>query len=663
MKNLYTNLKICGVAGVAALLLIGCERDLSDDAVEALFPSTPDIYVDDPVNLTDEFFESFDPNGGANPDGFNTTTEESYEGSSSIQISVPAPDDPNGGFIGGIFRDRGDGRNLTDYDALTFWAKGSTTANIDEVGFGVDFDRDFNPFAVSRTGLRLSTAWRKYVVPIPDPSVLTQERGLFVFSTGTMSSGGVGFDFFIDNLRFEKLGTIAQPRPSIFQGEDVFQQGFIGSQFEVTSLQETFNTVTNGDVTVNVAPGYFTFTSSDPSVAVVDENGLVEIVGASPMDMNGDPIPTIITAALKTGEDEELLEADGSLSVNSIGQFNSAPVPDRDQENVISIFSDAYNNVPVDYYNGFFNGDGQTTEGGAPPLNIAGDQVINYTRLNFVGIGSFLNVQPINASSMTHLHVDINVQEVMQGSDFIRLQLLNGVQTGNETAGSFTLRASDLTTDDWEGFDIPLSNFSGLGGRDQIGLLFFISDNTISNILVDNIYFYREVVDPTPIVDDSGNTQVVLPIGFESTTLNYNINPFEGAENEIITNPDQSGINTSSRVLRTIKPAGSAFFAGTFIDLEAPIDFSSSQVMRMKVWSPKANIPVRMALETAGGGNQIFVDVNVPVANEWVELEFNFSALFNPGLSYQRVVFINEFIDGTPGDGSTYYADDIRVLD
>ena len=38
---------------------------------------------------------------------------------------------------------------------------------------------------------------------------------------------------------------------------------------------------------------------------------------------------------------------------------------------------------------------------------------------------------------------------------------------------------------------VSLANF-GLASRNQIGLLFFVSQTTISNIFVDNIYFYKE---------------------------------------------------------------------------------------------------------------------------------------------------------------------------
>ncbi|MFD0931565.1 Ig-like domain-containing protein [Psychroflexus salinarum] len=640
-------LQLLGLVILSITMITSCERDVSDDAVLATFPTNAQVFNDAPVGLTDEFFISFDPAGGANVNGFGTDDSESYEGTTSIRIDVPAPNDPDGGFIGGIFRDRGEGRNLTSYDALTFWAKGSTTG-VFEAGFGSDFIED--KYRTTNSNLQLSTDWKKYIIPIPDPSKLVQERGMFTFSAGTQSTNGMGFTIWIDEIKFEDLGTVAQPRPRIENGQTTIAQTFIGGNLQVGGLTQTFNT-TQGDVTTNITPYYFEFSSSNESVATVNELGRVDVIGSGTAE---------ITATLGGNE------AAGSLIIESLGDFTPAPVPARDPENVISVFSDAYDNVPVDYYNGFFTGDGQTTQGGDGPngadINIEGDGIINYTSLNFVGIGTFLNVPTLDISSMSHLHVDINVNEDIDPGDFITLQLLNDVG-GNETSGSVTLNAEELSTGEWRSFDIPLSEFSGLSSRAKIGLLFFISDNSISDIYVDNIYYYKEVVDAQPNVNDEDATQLQLPLGFESNNVSYNFTSFEGADSAVEANPSASGINPTSTVGRYTKGNGAAFFAGSFLDLSTPIDLSNNQTVNMKVYSPKANIPVRLALETAGGENQIFVDTNTTTSNEWEELEFDFSSVYNPAIDYQRVILFFEFIEGTPGDGSTYYFDDIQIID
>ncbi len=93
------------------------------------------------------------------------------------------------------------------------------------------------------------------------------------------------------------------------------------------------------DQTVNVAPAYFTFNSSNPGVASVDALGMVTVHSGG----------TTVITAVSGGK-----EAQGSLTVNSSGEFTHAPAPAADQENVISIFSNAYTNVPVDFYNGYW---------------------------------------------------------------------------------------------------------------------------------------------------------------------------------------------------------------------------------------------------------------------------------------------------------------------
>ena len=652
MKNIkFFNSKTTLLLSFILIAIVGCERDLSDDAVPATFSSIGDVFTDNFVGMGTDFYLPF---ADSKQDAFSVDNQVGFESSASYRVDVPNADNPDGNYAGAILRVDGAGRDLSGYDALTFYAKASQGVNFGEVGFGLDFLED--KYQVTASGLSIGTNWTKYTIPIPDASVLVQERGVFWYSTGTQNTGGSGYTVWFDEIKFERLGTVAQPRPKILNGQDQFLETFNGSVLPIGGLTQTFNLASGIDQTVAAAPAYFTFSSSNTNVATVNESGVVNVVGPSPTDPDtGEFIPTVITATL------DGVVAEGSLTLVSLGPFTEAPVPTQSPENVISLFSDAYTNVPVDYYNGFFNGDGQTTQGGAPPTNVGGGEVINYTNLNFVGIGTFLDVQPIDATQMTHLHVDINVQEAIDPGDFIRLQILNGVQTTNEISGSRIINSTELSQNEWRSFDIPLGEFTGLSARDALGLLFFISDSTISNIYVDNIYYYKEVVDPTPNVDDSAATQVALPIGFESS-LTYNFVGFEGADTAVEANPDQSGINPTATVMRTTKTVGAQFFAGTALELDAQVDFSTSQKFRMKVWSPKAGIPIKVRFENAANTIGIELDSNTTTMNEWEELEWDFSEL-NTSASYVRIVVFFEFIPGTPGDGSTYYFDDLKILE
>ena len=475
--------------GLIALSLFfsSCEREVSDDSIDASYPRVGEIFTDAPVGLTDAFFESFDPATGANPNGFGTDNDVAYAGNTSIRIDVPAPNDPDGGYIGGIFRDRGNGRNLSGYDALTFWVKGSTTASIGTVGFGVDFVE--NKYQVLAENIQLSTDWRKIVIPIPDPSKLTQERGMFLFSAGTESSNGVGFTFWIDELRFEKVGNTALINPFILNGEDNTVDGFIGSSIPIDQLGANYNLANGQNISLTTAAGYFNFVSSQTNVATVNEKGVVNIIGSEGT--------TVISASLGN------VIAQGSLTINAAGSFPHAPIPTRNAANVVSLFSDAYFNVPVRHYNGYF-APFQTTQGGAgnDPFNVdiqapfangELDNIINYTQLNFVSIGMYETVPNVNISGMTHIHMDINVRETLNSGDFVRIELETG--TGSTPASaSFVINFTSLSNvdaDGWVSLDIPLSSFPGLTNTANLGQVFFITDNTISNIWVDNVYFFN----------------------------------------------------------------------------------------------------------------------------------------------------------------------------
>lgn len=457
--------------GLGLAIFYSCERDFSDDVRFASLASTGEIFLDAPVGLGSDFYLPFQ---GSKATAFSVDENEGYESEASIRIDVPNANDPEGSFAGAIFRVDGAGRNLTRFDALTFYAKASRGVVIGEIGFGQDFGE--NKFQATRNNIALGTQWAKYVIPIPDPSKLIDERGMLWYSAGTALTDGFGYTFWLDEVKFEQLGTLAQSRPAILNGQDVEQEGFLGVPIALSGLTQTFNTGSGENVTVTATPSYFTFESTDIDVARADERGVVSVVGTG---------QATITASIAN------VAAEGSLALSVTREFDFAPAPPaRDPGDVISIFSDAYANVAVDYYNGFFIPDGQTTQGGEPPLDIAGDQVINYTDLNFVGIGFFDEVPPVDASAMTTLHVDIKVNEAIEPGDFIRVQLLNSV-ANNETSGVFTIDGSALAEDQWVSFDIPLVDFTGLTDRSQLGLLFFISDSTVSDIFVDNIYFYR----------------------------------------------------------------------------------------------------------------------------------------------------------------------------
>jgi hypothetical protein len=154
---------------------------------------------------------------------------------------------------------------------------------------------------------------------------------------------------------------------------------------------------------------------------------------------------------------------------------------------------------------------------------------------------------------------------------------------------------------------------------------------------------------------------VLLPVDFESPTVNYAFSDFGGGAVTKINNPQVNGINTSTKVGKMVKNTGEVY-GGSLVALGTPIDFSANKVFRMKVFSPRVGAKVLLKVENlTNGGINFEKEVATTVANSWEDLVFDYSAI-NVSNSYQKIVLIFDL--GTAGDGSanfTWLFDDIRL--
>jgi hypothetical protein len=207
----------------------------------------------------------------------------------------------------------------------------------------------------------------------------------------------------------------------------------------------------------------------------------------------------------------------------------------------------------------------------------------------------------------------------------------------------------------WEELSFDLSTFDAFDesvGYDR--LIVFYDFNSPG----EGTSFY---FDDVRMASENEPTSVMLPVGFENSGLTYELTPFEGADSAVEENPFQEGINTSNTVVRSTKTEGALFYAGTTLQLDGPIEFNGNNKISVKVYSPKADIPVRVKLEN-NDDSGIFaeVDANTTVANQWEELVFEFSDE-QIAQEYSKVILFFEIIEGVSGDGSTYYYDDIQL--
>ncbi|GAB4418713.1 MAG: hypothetical protein OHK0039_30440 [Bacteroidia bacterium] len=454
--------------GIWLVLILGtgCERTL-DELKPAEFPADGTVFLDNfSAGLEYAAF------GGSDVMAFEVVDEGAYKGTSVMRFSVPDFEDPSGAYAGGAFFVPG-GRDLSGFTVLTFWARASQAANIDVLGFGNDLVA--NRFITTISNTPVNTNWRKYYIPIPDPARLTQEGGMFFYSEGP--ENGRGYTFWIDEVRFENLGTVAHGEAGIFDGEDRSVSAETGASFAASGFA-VFNLPTGVNQRVEVAPAYFAYTSSNPQVASVSATGMVTVLDAG---------QATITATL--GDKE----AAGSLTINSTGAAvlpaTPAPTPTVAASDVISIYSNAYTNVPVDFLNGYWQF--STTQ--SEEVQVQGDDIVRYSQLNFVGIQ--FTAPTIDISGMTHFHMDIWTPDPTGPPAVFKVLLVDigpdgSFEGSDNSSHELTFTSPTLQTGAWVSLDLPLTSFPGLTGRRNLAQIVLSGD--LPNVFADNIYFYDD---------------------------------------------------------------------------------------------------------------------------------------------------------------------------
>jgi hypothetical protein len=149
-----------------------------------------------------------------------------------------------------------------------------------------------------------------------------------------------------------------------------------------------------------------------------------------------------------------------------------------------------------------------------------------------------------------------------------------------------------------------------------------------------------------------------LPIDFE--TGPYTFMDFAGGITTVISNPQVTGINTSYTVAQQIRNYDQPY-AGSKLPLTGYLDFTSDKIITMKVFSPKAGMPVVLKAEN-NDNTQSSGDIYAYTSKawEWEILVFNFDG-FASGV-FNNLTFI--FDMGSFGDGSsnsTFLFDDITL--
>lgn len=254
--------------------------------------------------------------------------------------------------------------------------------------------------------------------------------------------------------------------------------------------------------------------------------------------------------------------------------------------------------------------------------------------------------------------IDFSVNKVFRMKVFsprVGAKVLLKVENLTNGGISFEKEVATTIANSWEDLAFDYAGINTANSYQKIVLIFELG--TVGNGSA-NFTFLFDDIRQTNVMP--GN-QLLLPLDFQSATLAYNFTNFDGGNASVINNPQSGGINTSTKVGRMIKNAGQVW-GGSFLALDAPIDFSGSKIFKMKVFSPRIGAKVLLKVENLTNGAISFEkEVSTTTANAWELLTFDYNAI-NTANSYQKIVLIFEL--GTVGDGSanfTFLFDDITL--
>ena len=167
----------------------------------------------------------------------------------------------------------------------------------------------------------------------------------------------------------------------------------------------------------------------------------------------------------------------------------AAPTPTVPEADVVSMFSDAYTDVPVDRW----TTDWDNTD--FADVQVAGNPTKLYTNLVFAGIEA--TSQPIDASAMTHFHMDVWTPDPTAAPAVFKIKLVDfgadgAFGGGDDVEHEITLDDTTtpaMATGQWASLDIPLADFTGLTTTGAIAQLIISGDP--NTVYVDNVYFHK----------------------------------------------------------------------------------------------------------------------------------------------------------------------------
>ncbi|WP_256867393.1 carbohydrate binding domain-containing protein [Winogradskyella forsetii] len=301
---------------------------------------------------------------------------------------------------------------------------------------------------------------------------------------------------------------------------------------------------------------------SEPMVANIGDTVSYNYLEAGTYTITVEAMGSAIETTTYTEVDFEVTEILAPI-------VSASTPPSRNDEDVISIFSDAYTDIPN---TDFFPNWGQSTL--YTPFDLNGDAMIQYSNLNYQGI----NIgAAVDASGMEMLHIDIWTPDATTIDIY---PLPNGVLPADERFVTKT-----LVPNEWNSFDIPMEDFTNQGLPVNDLLQFkFVGSGTV---FIDNLYFYKESTapfddglltngnfengsdswivgvddnSPAPVTTDAGNTYYSVDVTAAGNPYDVNLSQkLEIIQDETYTLTFDAWSNVNRSILAGIGLSGGDF--------------------------------------------------------------------------------------------------------
>ncbi len=222
------------------------------------------------------------------------------------------------------------------------------------------------------------------------------------------------------------------------------------------------------------------------------------------------------------------------------------------------------------------------------------------------------------------------------------------MQLNSPTEGNKEAEATVTKPGEWETLGFDFSAFEAITDFAEIRLIFNSGTAAAGESwCIDNLSQSKTTVDPCKDVVPVPNIVSDFECQHNYTEIFYG-----AADLKEVNNPHLEPGNGSLKVGEYSDPAN-APYAGIGYLFAQPIDLTVYDQLKLKVYSPIANVPFLFKLE---GGQQFEVFDTLPKAGEWHQFVIDFSGAKDKG-NTKLVIFFNV---GSDQGGQTYYIDDVR---